>query len=60
MEYQILTEKSVVDLQDLVNKRIGDGWTPLGGVSVAVDGGSTYFVQAMTKEKEREEYYVAD
>jgi len=33
IEYQIAHAHTVTDLEDQVNKFIGDGWEPLGGVS---------------------------
>ena len=48
MQYRILHDSSASDLELTVNKWIGLGWTPLGGVSAYVLDGEPWFVQAIT------------
>ncbi|MGL4649952.1 MAG: DUF1737 domain-containing protein [Caldilineaceae bacterium] len=48
LQYEILQENDLTVLQRKVNERIGQGWVPLGGVSVAAGDGSDIFAQAMT------------
>ena len=64
MKYQILTvrsnpgnmatdfEKAAVELSELVNQAIRDGWEPLGGVAVGNTQAtmSPYLFQAMTHD----------
>src|SRR4051812_43969653 len=52
MKYEILLADDVPALVDRVNRRIGEGWTPQGGMAAMVwrgDNGITYtgFYQAM-------------
>jgi len=55
MTYTIIDSARADELAAFVNKRIADGWKPLGGVSVSLShdahGGSyQVFAQAMIKE----------
>jgi hypothetical protein len=55
MTYAIIDSARADELAAFVNKRIADGWKPLGGVSVSLShdahGGSyQMFAQAMIKE----------
>ena len=34
--YEVLESDSAVGLSEMVNKHIGEGWSPMGGVAVAV------------------------
>jgi len=51
MIYDILTARSAIKLGELVQAAIREGWRPLGGVSVALNGspehGDLVFAQAM-------------
>lgn len=53
MNYIILSAPTVEKLIALVNEAMNDGWRPLGGVSVALNGSPTHgdciFVQAMER-----------
>jgi len=53
-EYIILTNGNVYFLTKDVNQHIAQGWTPLGGVVLAVNkyGGIDQYVQTMVKYKE--------
>lgn len=53
MTYNILTARTAAKLAELVQAAIADGWRPLGGVSVALEGspehGWLVFAQAVVK-----------
>lgn len=40
--YQILTADTATKLADVVNRAIGDGWCPSGGVAVALSESNDY------------------
>ena len=46
-EYTVVESRSVAMLISSVNKRIEDGWKPLGGVGSSNE--TDYYTQAMTK-----------
>ena len=46
--YKLVIEQNHLDLEQEVNKCIREGWTPLGGICIAVRNTITYF-QAMTR-----------
>jgi hypothetical protein len=51
LQYELLEDQSAEGLQRKVNDRIGKGWAPLGGASVAAVENWDYpytFAQAMT------------
>lgn len=51
LQYELLEADNAETLQRKVNDRIGKGWTPLGGASVAAVDGWDFpytFTQAMT------------
>lgn len=54
MKYHILTARSAAKLVELVQAAIREGWRPIGGVSVALEGspdhGWLVFAQAMILE----------
>ena len=55
LQYELLEDQHAEGLQQKVNDRIGKGWTPLGGASVAAVDGWDYpytFTQAMTSTSE--------
>ncbi len=53
MQYDIVTAGTAAGLTAKVNMYINEGWQPLGGVSVALDGSPVHgwlvFAQAMVK-----------
>ena len=49
MAYKILRSGDMKELQKKVNKYIGKGWNPIGGVSVCGGYGHAHFHQAMQK-----------
>lgn len=51
MLYDIVTGYSSTHLVDAVRQMISNGWTPIGGVSVAVDQGRETYAQAMVKHE---------
>ena len=55
-EYNILTARTAVKLVALVQAAMADGWQPLGGVSVALEGspdhGWLVYAQAVVKVSE--------
>jgi hypothetical protein len=53
LRYKIIEARGeALNLQEQVNRHIGGGWVPLGGVAVAYSpqSGSWWFYQAMIKE----------
>lgn len=52
MNYTILRDGEMSSLIKKVNKHIGSGWVPLGGVSVCPGYGHAHFHQAMIKEEQ--------
>ena len=53
MEYKVIEAKDeALNLEEEVNRRIQDGWVPVGGVAVGYSPQSYYwwFSQAMIKE----------
>ena len=50
MEYQIIEECGIIELEHEVNKLIKKGWKPQGGVSVIKVGYEYYYTQAIIKE----------
>ena len=46
MEYRIFTDKSYIDLEAFITKRVKDGWKLQGGISVS------------RSEKERDSYFI--
>lgn len=54
-EYRIETSNNPSDLRTTINSYIIDGWTPYGGVSVAIyENRDRIFAQAMVKYKNKE------
>ena len=55
MEYRIFTDKSYIDLEVFITKRIDEGWRLQGGISISrsEDERTSYFVfaQAMIRVK---------
>lgn len=57
MEYIVITISSgvytsaVSDIRDRVNRKIREGYKPLGNLSVVERSGVFYFAQAMIKEE---------
>lgn len=51
MEYHICDFRRISDLIEEVNRLIGLGWRPQGGVSIALDSysGTKHYAQAMVK-----------
>ena len=49
MEYKILTGGAAWQVTERTQSAIKSGWTPQGGVTVAKDGFSLVFAQAMIK-----------
>lgn len=48
MKYKVIEKMHPVDLEREVNKAIGQGWKPIGGVCRDSSyGGGTYYCQAM-------------
>jgi len=52
MKYHLLTDASLLDLQNKVNAFIRDGWTPQGGVSVTGRADPYKWSQAMVKHED--------
>lgn len=50
MEYLCIHAQDVNDLNDRVNRAIGRGFEPLGGIAVAYYNGISKYVQAMIKK----------
>lgn len=52
MEYKVVAEESVPDVEVEVAKLIGEGWVPQGGFMVAVETEFevSWFYQAMVKD----------
>jgi hypothetical protein len=55
MEYTITESPELVVLIAEVNRLIGEGWLPLGGVASLVIGPNQHFAQAMVRESGEEE-----
>jgi hypothetical protein len=53
--YKILRSGDMKELQKKVNKYIGKGWNPIGGVSVCGGYGHAHFHQAMQRHTPLEE-----
>ena len=55
IEYAVIEAMNVKDLAEEVNKKIADGWTPIGGVSVSLSESDNYqyyaTAQALTRNK---------
>lgn len=53
MEYQIIYEQHIIDLQRKVNKLIREGWVPQGGITAVntsiVRNNEIRYMQAMIK-----------
>jgi hypothetical protein len=49
MEYDVVTDDSILDFIEKVNGKIADGWKPIGGVSTSGQYSSGY-CQAMIWE----------
>lgn len=54
MKYKLVKNANPDWLEEEVNELIKQGWTPLGGVSVACYEGEDYFAQALTKPEEHD------
>ena len=54
MKYKILRSGEMKELERKVNRFIGKGWTPIGGVSVCGGYGHAHFHQAVQKVTEEE------
>lgn len=52
MEYTILWERYLGDLERNVNVKIEKGWRPIGGIAVEGSGMDAYYIQAMLKGEE--------
>lgn len=53
IEYDTATSLSEETLRQFINKKIKEGWQPLGGISVAVSPEDTeLYSQALVKYKE--------
>jgi hypothetical protein len=55
MEYRIVKMNDLKDFSEKVNQLIAEGWTPLGGVSIAVYRTPDYethhhYAQALTRD----------
>lgn len=50
MNYEIEAHESFEDLVIAVNKRIKDGWQPIGGVSHVYDGQIDWTCQSLIKQ----------
>ena len=46
--YRVVAEVAIEDLEKQVNRLLGEGWQPLGGVATFMLGPSQHFAQAMT------------
>ena len=42
-------ETNQIGLVTLINRRIKEGWIPMGGISSGTDGGGTYVLQSLVK-----------
>ena len=47
--YQVVSRRSPSELEFFVNQQLRAGWLPLGGISVVVQGSTTCWAQALTK-----------
>lgn len=47
--YQVVSRRSPSELELFVNQQLRAGWLPLGGISVVVQGGTTCWAQALTR-----------
>jgi len=45
--YRVVTEVALEDLEAQVNRLLGEGWQPLGGVATFMLGPSQHFAQAL-------------
>ena len=54
MEYHVVVAEGVEELERLVNKKISEGYEPIGGISVHPETTTMYFClyQAMTRDQE--------
>lgn len=51
LEYQVVIRTCAASFEAEINRRIGLGWQPQGGVSIATNSyGQETFAQAMTKQ----------
>ncbi|MFO0956744.1 MAG: DUF1737 domain-containing protein [Isosphaeraceae bacterium] len=52
MVYEVIEKKSLADLQESVNRRIVEGYRPIGGISVVQSqaSGDWWFYQAVIRE----------
>jgi ribosomal silencing factor RsfS len=48
-EYFVICANDSTTLQDAVNEAIQNGWQPLGGIGVSVQGSWQHLVQAVVK-----------
>lgn len=51
MLYDIVTGFSAVELVDRVRRMLQHGWTPIGGMTAALDQGRSVYGQAMVKHE---------
>lgn len=49
LEYTVVKDHSLSELIGQVNRMIGLGWLPLGGVITSVNLGEHHYYQAMTR-----------
>lgn len=47
MPYRVVIEVAIEDLEKQVNRLLGEGWQPLGGVATFMLGPSQHFAQAL-------------
>jgi hypothetical protein len=59
LEYKIVKDKDLKTLVAFINLQIEDGWSLQGGLAVEGHSGfgvSTYYLQAMVKEKDDQQW----
>ncbi len=47
--YDVVSDQTLNYVIDRVNKRLGDGWKPIGGISYGTNGSRAEWAQAMAK-----------
>jgi len=49
MEYKVIHSENLLDINEIVNEMLMDGWIPQGGISVVQTAVGTEFYQSLVK-----------
>lgn len=47
MSYDTIIAYSLEDLKPAVSRTMNGGWSPVGGIAISIENGTTYYIQAI-------------